>query len=77
MNTDFHALFAKILKIPADQISDDLSPETATTWDSLAMVDLIVAVEEKYKITLGHEELMQFTSVGALRRLLEQKGVSL
>jgi acyl carrier protein len=77
MSKDFNALFAKILNLPVDQINDDLSPETSKTWDSLAMVDLIVAVEQQYKITFSHEDLMQFTSVGALRRLLESRGMNL
>lgn len=77
MDDEFRALFSKILQLPTDQIHDELSPETAQSWDSLAMVDLIVGVEELFKITLSHEELMQFTSVGSLRGLLKTKGIAL
>lgn len=68
-------VFSEVLKIPADQIEDGLTPETSGAWDSLAMVNLILAVETEFGISCDLDELLSFTSVGRVRDLIRGKGV--
>jgi acyl carrier protein len=76
MDHDFCAIVATALSIPSSEVRDELTPETTTSWTSLAMVEIITAIEKHYNIGLELDELVQFTSVGAMRSLLRSKGVT-
>jgi acyl carrier protein len=75
MDEDFRTIVAAALNIATNEVRDELTPETAGSWNSLAMVEIIIGIEKRYKIALELEELMQFTSVGAMRDLLRSKGI--
>lgn len=63
------------------QVFDDddirLRPETTADdvdgWDSLSHVNLIVAIEAKFKIKFSHKELLTFRNVGDLMNAISQK----
>lgn len=42
-------------------------------WDSIAMLSLVVAVEDRFGITLRAREIDQLDSVGAMVALIESK----
>ena len=51
------------------------SPITLGPWDSLRQVDIILAVEETFDITLTTAEIVQLRSVGALVEVLRARGL--
>jgi acyl carrier protein len=51
------------------------SPVTLWPWDSLRQVNIILAVEEAFDITLTTAEIMQLQSVGALAEVLRGRGL--
>lgn len=63
------------------QVFDDdtITLTTATTaddidaWDSLSHMNLVVALEMKYKIRFALGELQKLKNVGQLATLIEQK----
>ena len=69
-------LVAEILGEPVANISDETSPETTRLWDSLRHIELVMAVETAYEVKFSPAEIMAVTSLGSLRDLLRQKGVS-
>lgn len=70
-------LIAAALKIPESEICDATSMETTPRWDSLGHMDLILSLEEHYKITLEGDDIAGMVSVGAIRSALLRHGVSL
>lgn len=76
MNDEFRSLISQVLNIPPEQIRDDMTPETLKSWDSLATVNLVVGIEDRYKLVLDLDELMKLTSVGGIRHLLNSKGIA-
>ena len=68
-------LIADTLKVPREKIDLDSSPLTLPEWDSFHHVQLMVAVEDQYKIELDGEELATMISVGEIARVLREKGV--
>jgi len=42
-------------------------------WDSLSHVNLIMAVESRFKIRFTNKELLTFKNVGDLLRVIESK----
>jgi len=70
-------LFAEILAVPASDLRDDSSPDTVRQWDSLAAMNLVVAIEEEFGITLSTKEIMKMSSIRLAREILKEKGVDL
>ena len=73
----FRAVVSEVLAVPAEQVTDDLSPETAATWDSLNHINLICALEEAFEVRLPTDSLGDSQSIPQLRTLLVERGVAL
>ena len=54
-------------------ITDETTANTVDGWDSLSHVNLILAIESRFKIRFSQRELLTFASVGDLRRAIEAK----
>jgi acyl carrier protein len=61
-----------VLDVPMADLTRDSSPTTVETWDSVAHLSLILAVEEELGITFDVDELDQMTTVGALTDTAER-----
>ncbi len=57
---------AGILGIPEERVSDDLAAGSIPEWDSLAQLAIVSTLEEKYKLHIPEEQLMQLSSVTAI-----------
>ena len=63
-----------ILGVPAGEINDETSPDVVPNWDSVMVLNLVLALEEAYQISLSPEEMLEMTSVRSIKELLEAKG---
>ncbi len=73
---DFHELqelAAEILGVESEQVQMDVSFARDLAADSLDLVELIAAVEDKYDVELPDEELEKMKKVGDLWIYLEEK----
>src|SRR6202163_4686074 len=66
-------LAAEILGVDADQVQLDKSFAKDLAADSLDLVELIAAVEDKYDVELPEEQLEKMKVIGDLWTFLEQK----
>ncbi|MBN2559850.1 MAG: acyl carrier protein [Phycisphaerae bacterium] len=71
----FRSIVSTILDVPEGQVTDDLSPETVDTWDSLNHINLISALEQEFGVTLSADSLPDSMSIPHLKALLAQHGV--
>ena len=69
-------LFAEVLQIDAAGLSEDSSPDNVEPWDSLAAMELVAAIEEKFNVQLSTKEIMKMSTIGRARRTLQGKGVA-
>jgi acyl carrier protein len=67
---ELQELAAEILGVEPDQVQMDVSFARDLAADSLDLVELIAAVEDKYDVELSEEELDQMKNVGDLWRFL-------
>lgn len=81
MITETSAL-QRIQQIFRDQFLDDTlvvdagsSPETIETWDSMAQVGLLAAIEEDLRTQFSADEMGEIASVADILRCLRDKGV--
>ncbi len=70
---DLQELAAEILGVEPDQVQLDKSFARDLAADSLDLVELIAAVEDKYDVELPEEELEKMKVIGDLWTFLEQK----
>ncbi len=68
-------LFADVLEVEASSLNDESSPETIESWDSLAAMHLVAAIEETFDTQLKTKEIMKMSSVGLARDVLKEKGL--
>jgi acyl carrier protein len=71
----FTQLVAGVLGIPAGEITDEVGPATHASWTSIKQIQLIVATEERYRLSFSRDEIRSVRCVGDLRRNLLSKGV--
>ena len=57
-------------------VQDTSTAADVDGWDSLSHVNLIIAIEQKYKIKFSTKELLTFKNVGDLRKAIESKIVT-
>ncbi|MCX4783064.1 acyl carrier protein [Streptomyces sp. NBC_01264] len=70
------AVISDVLAIPLGEVDDSLGPVRDDRWDSLKQMQLIVTLEEHYKVTFSRQDLRAMKSVGAVREVLLSKGVA-
>ncbi|NOX58509.1 MAG: acyl carrier protein [Planctomycetes bacterium] len=68
-------IIATLLEVEAESLSNDCSPETIEHWDSLNHLNICVAVEQEFGITLTTDEMVAIRNVGDLVALLNTKNV--
>ena len=70
---ELQELAAEILGVEPEQVQLDVSFARDLAADSLDLVELIAAVEDKYDVELPEEELERMKNVGDLWAFLEEK----
>ena len=55
-----------VLGVPVEGLTADSSPETIVTWDSVAHLSLVLAVEQELGVQFDYDELDRLTTIGAL-----------
>ena len=66
-------IVAESLRISAEHVRDELSMETLGTWDSLAHMELISALEQHYGVALTRDEIVRMTDVATIRAIMTAK----
>lgn len=68
---------AAVLDVEPSTLTDEASPETIPSWDSLNHLNVAMAVESEFGITFTADEVMTIGSVAAIRAALRGHGVDL
>lgn len=73
MNKKLTNLIAGVLRVSESQLSMKTGPANLDTWDSLAHVTIVAAVEETYSIALSMPEILAIKSIGDLDKIIKNK----
>lgn len=63
-------IFREIFDDPSLEISSEFSQENCSEWDSVASVQLVLAVEQEFGMRFSTESVAGIKSVADLQRLL-------
>ena len=68
---------AVVLDVEPETLTEDASPETISTWDSMSHLNLVMALESEFSISLSAEDALEMNSVAAVRRILSARGAKI
>jgi acyl carrier protein len=66
--------FADVLNVPADRLNDETSPSNTPQWDSLATVNLTLAIETAFGVRLSMRDIRGMSTIGLAKSVLRAKG---
>jgi acyl carrier protein len=76
--TGLKALIAKALRLPSTSpVAETMTMAETRSWDSLAHMELVFAVEDRYRFSLSADEIIAMTSVAGIVTVLRAHGVDL
>lgn len=67
---------AEVFGLPLDKVTRATSTETVEEWDSLNVLNILMAVESEFAVSISPEEAASFVSVDKIMAVLESKGVA-
>jgi acyl carrier protein len=70
-----YATIESTLGVPAGTVQEDSSPETIASWDSLNHLNLVMAVESEFGISLSPQDVVDMRNVALIRTILREYGV--
>ncbi|HEV7365957.1 MAG TPA: acyl carrier protein [Gemmatimonadales bacterium] len=70
MSKPIEAVIAETFRISPAAVLDTLAFNAIPEWDSLAHMDLMLALEAAYGVTIDEDRMLELTSVRAIREFL-------
>jgi acyl carrier protein len=74
MNIDekIKSVMAAVFDMPDQEINEDASPDTIKNWDSLHQMNLVVALEEEFNVTLDEQDMSNMLNFKLIRLTLSE-----
>ena len=66
-------VMSAVFEIPVNQIKDNSSTDTIESWDSLKHMNLVVALEEEFKIELTDDEIIEMMNYLLIIEIFKNK----
>lgn len=63
-------VLSKVLCVDVSMIDDTVSNTTLPQWDSLAHMNIIMALEAEYEVSFSAADALQMNDVAAIKRKL-------
>ena len=77
LEKEIKKILAKILKIKISKITNDLSMNSYSKWDSLNHLKLIIALEGKIGVSFKEKDVTQITSYKLIKLYLKKMGIKI
>ena len=70
MEEKLKRIMSNVFQISPDEIDENISTETLENWDSLQHLNLILAIEQGFNVSLATEDVVKMTSLKAIEEVL-------
>ena len=77
MSKKLYEIIAKVMDIPIDEINDNSSPETISSWDSFNSYILLDELESEFKTEFTIDEVTETKNVSDIKKNLKIHGIIL
>ena len=68
-----YRVISDVMGVPLEEINDNSSPDSIEAWESLSHINLILALESEFSVSLDPEDVMEMQSVSLIRTILDEK----
>lgn len=68
-------IVSQVMGVPVTEVNEDSSPDTISQWDSLQHMNLVLALEEEFKIQFTGEQTISMLNVKLILLTLEEQGI--
>ena len=72
----YNKAFIDALSISADTLTDDLTYQSITEWDSVGHMTLVSALEDAFDIMMDTDDIIDFSSYGKGKEILAKYNIS-
>lgn len=66
-------VMATVLGVPAESINEATSMDTVGAWDSIKQMNLVLALEEEFGISIPDEDAANITSYPLIKLVLNEQ----
>lgn len=66
-------LISNLFGMAEGDVSDEMTMADSDVWDSLKHMELIATLESHYQTTFTMDEIVEMTSIRAVREILDKK----
>lgn len=70
MDDKIRQVFNSVFQVAPEQVSDTLSPQDVSGWDSLGHVRLVTALQEQFGLEFEVDEIMRMENVAEIKKVL-------
>ena len=77
MSEEFYGLISKILGVPQNEINDESSPQTISSWTSFKGYVMLYELEKKFNVKFSIDEAMMVKKVRDIKLHLQHHGVKI
>ena len=71
--TTVRRIVGDVLQVPPDAVTAASSRDTLPGWDSIAQVNLVLALEQHFDVQFLPDEMMEMLSVEIVAMLVDEK----
>lgn len=68
-------VFADVFGVDVSAINDEASVDTIEKWDSLNHLKLVLALEERFNVSMNEEQIVEMLNYPLVKVVLEEHGV--
>ena len=73
LNENIKDILSKILRLRIQEIKDNTGVVNTPNWDSINQIEIIVALEKKYKIKFSQSEISKLDNYSNILKILKKK----
>lgn len=73
---ELRVVMADVFECDPSEITPDATPDTVSAWDSLRLLDLILALEQHTGVEISTERLQDMMSVPAILEIVNQSSAA-
>lgn len=65
-------VMSTVLEIPVEELDEDSSTDTIENWDSLKHLNLILALEDEFEISIPNEEVGNMVNYKLIKLIVDE-----